>query len=58
VKGIKHYIETISLRKLAFTFVKRFAIHGSFCHLWSYELSNSKTNNSSHRKREFWNFTM
>jgi len=33
VKGIKHYIETISLRKAAFTFVKHFAIHGSFFHL-------------------------
>jgi len=45
-------MEKISLRKPAFTFVKRFAIHGSFCHLWSYELSNSRTNSSSHWKRE------
>jgi len=33
VKGIEHYIETISLRKPDFTFIKHFVIHGSFCHL-------------------------
>jgi len=58
MKGIQCYTVMISLRKSTFTFVKHFVIHNSFCHLWSYELINSRTNNSSYWKRELLSFTM